>query len=49
MECKGNAAGNIPFASIDMEGPWLSSGQIKTLETLAVQAKSSHGAKQDVN
>lgn len=44
-----SSSSNIPFASIDMEGPWLSSGQIKTLETLAVQAKSSHGAKQDVN
>ncbi|HNZ64535.1 MAG TPA: hypothetical protein PKJ10_01750 [Smithella sp.] len=44
-----SSASNIPFASIDMEGPWLSSGQIRTLETLAVQAKSSHGAKQAVN
>ncbi len=44
-----SSASNIPFASIDMEGPWLSSGQIRTLETLAVQAKSSHGAKQGVN
>jgi hypothetical protein len=44
-----SSSSNIPFASIDMEGPWLSSGQIKTLETLAVQAKSSHGAKQGVN
>ena len=44
-----SSAGNIPFASIDMEGPWLSSGQIRTLETLAVQAKLSHGAKQGMN
>lgn len=41
-----SSSNDIPFASIDMEGPWLSSGQIRTLETLAVQARSSYGAKQ---
>jgi predicted nucleotide-binding protein (sugar kinase/HSP70/actin superfamily) len=44
-----SSASDIPFASIDMEGPWLSSGQIRTLETLAVQAKSSHGEKHGLN
>lgn len=44
-----SSSNDIPFASIDMEGPWLSSGQIRTLETLAVQAKLSHGTKQVVN
>ena len=32
----------IPYASIDMEGPWISASQMRTLETLAVQAKRHH-------
>jgi predicted nucleotide-binding protein (sugar kinase/HSP70/actin superfamily) len=30
---------DIPFASIDCEGPWISTNQRRLLETLAVQAK----------
>ncbi len=30
---------NIPYASIDCEGPWISTNQRRLLETIAVQAK----------
>ena len=32
----------IPYAAIDMEGPWISSGQTKILEAMTVQAKRYH-------
>jgi len=30
---------DVPFASIDCEGPWISANQRKLLDTIAVQAK----------
>ena len=32
----------IPYAAIDMEGPWISAGQTKILEAMTVQAKRYH-------
>ena len=36
------AQSDVPYASIDMEGPWISANQTRTLETIAVQAKRHH-------
>ena len=30
---------DVPYAAIDCEGPWISSNQLRLLETIAVQAK----------
>ena len=30
---------NIPYAAIDCEGPWISTNQLRLLETIAIQAK----------
>ena len=32
-------AGDMPYVAIDCEGPWMSAGQLRLLENLAVQAK----------
>jgi predicted nucleotide-binding protein (sugar kinase/HSP70/actin superfamily) len=33
---------DIPYAALDMEGPWLSASQMRILEALSVQAKRYH-------
>ncbi len=35
----------MPYAAIDMEGPWISASQMTLLETIAVQAKRSRNKK----
>lgn len=35
----------IPYAAIDMEGPWISAGQTKILEAMTVQAKRYHSKR----
>jgi len=38
----------VPYAAIDCEGPWISSTQIRLLETIAVQAKRLRRMKNKV-
>ncbi len=38
----------VPYAAVDCEGPWISSSQIRLLETIAVQAKRLRKEKNNV-
>jgi predicted CoA-substrate-specific enzyme activase len=38
-------ASDVPYAAIDCEGPWLSAGQLRLLENVAVRAKRMRAAK----
>ncbi|MHA2283103.1 MAG: hypothetical protein ACXAC5_19860 [Promethearchaeota archaeon] len=39
---------DIPYAALDCEGPWLSTNQLRLLETIAVQAKREHRRKNEL-
>jgi hypothetical protein len=38
-------ASDVPYVALDCEGPWLSSSQLRLLETLSVQASRRRGRK----
>jgi len=38
-------ANDVPYAAIDVEGPWISTNQSRLLETIAVQAKRRRAMK----
>ncbi|MFX1387015.1 MAG: hypothetical protein ACFE9M_07355 [Promethearchaeota archaeon] len=40
---------NIPYAAVDCEGPWLSSNQLRLLETNAIQAKRLRKKRNEKN
>jgi predicted nucleotide-binding protein (sugar kinase/HSP70/actin superfamily) len=40
-------AGHLPYVAIDCEGPWLSTGQLRLLENVAVRAKRIRAGKND--
>ena len=39
---------DIPYAALDCEGPWLSTNQLRLLETMAVQAKRERRRKNEL-
>ena len=39
------SSNDMPYAAIDMEGPWISASQMTLLETIAVQAKRSRSKR----
>ncbi|MDD2736851.1 MAG: hypothetical protein PHF56_23195 [Desulfuromonadaceae bacterium] len=39
------SSNDMPYAAIDMEGPWISASQMTLLETIAVQARRSRNKK----
>jgi predicted CoA-substrate-specific enzyme activase len=39
------SASDVPYVAIDCEGPWLSAGQLRLLENVAVRAKRMRAAK----
>jgi len=39
---------DVPYASLDCEGPWISTNQIRLLETIAVQAKRVRRRKNEL-
>ncbi|HEC39753.1 hypothetical protein LCGC14_0320650 [marine sediment metagenome] len=39
---------DIPYAALDCEGPWLSTNQLRLLETIAVQAKRERRRKNEL-
>lgn len=41
-------ANDVPYAAIDVEGPWISTNQCRLLETIAVQAKRSRQKKNSI-
>ncbi len=40
-------ASDMPYVAIDCEGPWLSAGQLRLLENVAVQAKRMREKKNE--
>lgn len=39
---------DVPYAAIDCEGPWLSTNQLRLLETIAIQAKRLRKKKNEI-